>query len=89
MKKIKLAEEELKEAKEIVGKYVILQQEFDDLEKKLKNIETSKNDLLKRMDENRNSEIHFFDDLKIKYGEGNLDVCSMNYILNKKNKNEK
>lgn len=77
---MKLEKKELDEMKNIVTSYSILQNEFEKAQKQLEEISKKKDHLLKRLDYTHDEELAFYQKLNKKYGEGKLDLNTLEYI---------
>ena len=77
---MKLNEKELKTMKEIVFKYSSLNDEFNETQKKLKELQSKNDTLLSQLESIREEENRFYESLKDSYGEGRLDFEKLEYI---------
>ena len=83
MKKITLKETEHRAISKIIDKYRSLETNLTEIQVRLETIDKEKTDLLSTLDKIRNDEVSFFSKMKTTYGEGKLDVLTMEYIVTK------
>ena len=83
MKKITLKETEHRAISKIIDKYRSLETNLTEIQVRLETIDKEKTDLLSTLDKIRNDEVSFFSKMKKTYGEGKLDVLTMEYIVTK------
>lgn len=76
---MKIDNKELDEMKSIVYDYSTLQTEFDEIQKRLEIIHKEKDILLERLEKVHERENVFYGQLKDKYGDGTLDLNSLEY----------
>lgn len=76
-----LTEVENRAISKIVDKYRNLENDLTDIQSKLEQLDKEKSNMLKTLDTIRNEELGFFKKLKKTYGEGKLDILTMEYIV--------
>ena len=80
MKKVNLEKKEIEKANQIISTYQKLEGNLTDIQKKLEDLDKQKTKLLQELDKTRSEETKFFTNLSKKYGEGKLDLYTMEYI---------
>ena len=83
MRRIKLENSELASASTIVNKYREAEVELLEIQKKLEELDVQKTDLLSRLEKVNEEELQFFSQLENKYGEGQLDLLTFEYLSKK------
>lgn len=78
-----LTEVENRAISKIVDKYRNLEVDLVSIQDQLEKLDKEKAIMLKTLDSIRNEELTFFRKLKKTYGEGKLDILTMEYIVTK------
>jgi hypothetical protein len=80
MNKITLKTEEHLAISKIVDKYRTLETDLTTVQAELQLLDSKKTQLLKTLDKIRSEELTFFKKLKRTYGDGKLDILTMEYV---------
>lgn len=80
MQKITLKDTENQSISKIVDKYRELEKNLDNVQSRLEELDKEKTVLLSTLDAIRNEETLFFKKMKKSYGEGKLDLMTMEYV---------
>ena len=83
MKRIKLESSDLTSASTIVNKYREAEVELLEIQKRLEDLDVQKTELLTRLEAVNEEEITFFNSLEKKYGKGQLDLLTFEYLTKK------
>ena len=81
MATIKLEQSELNEVKGIIKNYADLGDELRDVEKQISILLAKENEIRERLTSNRQREFKFSEDIRKKYGDGFLNVETLEYQL--------
>jgi len=80
MKKIVFKQKEMKQIQKIVSQYKKVETELSNIQAKLNMLDIERTKVLHDLDAIREDEEKFFDKIKETYGDGKLDLNSMQYI---------
>ena len=83
MKKITLKQGEKLIIASIIDKYQKLEENLTTVQTQLEELDKRRADLISTLDIIRNEEVSFFKKMKKTYGEGKLDITTMDYIVTK------
>ena len=78
--RLKLESSEHSVVEQIVYKYREIGTEMNEIQSKLKDLETQKESLMYRLENVQLEEKNLFSDLREKYGEGKLDLLTLEYV---------